>query len=70
MPLESALFEKAVANAFIGSEQNPAILPDQRQPSLIRGSTGKMNEVAFEAYSRAVQDLKNRSGVAEVFVEV
>jgi hypothetical protein len=40
--LERLPFKKVVADAFVSSEQDPAVCPDCRQPNFVRGSAFKM----------------------------
>ena len=48
---QGALFEQVVADALVAGQENPAIGPNQREPSFIEGSGRKVGQVALEAHS-------------------
>lgn len=67
---ESAFFEKVVADAFIGRQQDPAVRTDFGQPSFVWRSTIKVIKVALEADAVLGQCFEDCAGVAEILVEV
>lgn len=69
MLAECALFEKVVTNVFIRREQDPSVGSHHRKPLFIRCAALEVNEVALEANPQLCQHVKNRMGVAQIFVE-
>ena len=47
--LEGAFFEEVVADAFVGSEQGPAVRANERQTRFVGDASGEVREMALEA---------------------